>query len=57
MFAWIIENIATIAVGGVLALVLGLIVYKMIKDKRSGKSGCGCGCEHFALADKCHPKK
>ena len=31
-------------VGGVLAVVVGAIVFKMIRDKRSGKGGCSCNC-------------
>lgn len=57
MLVWLAENGATIAIGAVVAAVLGLVVYKMIKDKRNGRSGCGCGCANCALADKCHPKK
>lgn len=57
MLVWLAENGATIAIGAVVAAVLGLVVYKMIKDKRNGRSGCGCGCANCALADRCHPKK
>ena len=34
-------------VGGVLVITVGLILYKMIKDKKSDKSSCSCGgdCE------------
>ncbi len=28
----------------VLLAVVGSILYKMIKDKKSGKSACGCDC-------------
>ena len=34
---------ATAIVGGVLVITVGLILYKMIKDKKSGKSSCSCG--------------
>ena len=39
---------ATWIVGGVLAVVVGLIIWKMIHDKRAGKSACSCGgdCSH-----------
>ena len=38
---------ATAIVGGVLVITVSLILYKMIKDKKSGKSSCSCGgdCE------------
>ena len=35
---------ATWIVGGALALLVGAIVWKMIRDKRAGKGGCSCGC-------------
>ena len=46
MFAWIIKNIATIGVSLLLILLVAMIIRKMIKDKRKGKSSCGgnCGC-------------
>ena len=36
---------ATWIVGGVLLLIVGGIVWKMIRDKRAGK-GCGGDCSH-----------
>ncbi|MDD2970810.1 MAG: FeoB-associated Cys-rich membrane protein [Lachnospiraceae bacterium] len=34
----------TIIVGAALLVIVGLIVRKMIKDKKAGKSSCGCNC-------------
>lgn len=39
--------IAALAVG-----VLGIIAY-LIKEKRQGKSGCGCGCSGCPHANAC----
>ncbi len=38
---------ATAIVGGVLVITVGLIIFKMIRDKKKGKSSCSCGgdCE------------
>jgi len=36
---------ATYVVGGILALVVIAVIRKMIHDKKSGNSGCGCGCD------------
>ena len=36
----------TVIVGGVLAIIVGLMVWKMIKDKKAGKSSCGGDCAH-----------
>ncbi len=35
---------ATWIVGGVLALLVGAVIRKMIRDRRSGKSACGGDC-------------
>ena len=53
---WIIENGATIAVSAVLLAIVGLIVFKMVRDKRKGKGGCGCGCGGCAMSEYCHKK-
>lgn len=44
----------TLIVGLVVAAVLAAAAVKLIKDKRNGKSGCGCGCKNCAMAGKCH---
>ncbi len=54
---FITQNIGTIIVLAVLLAVLFLIVRKMKKDKKEGKTSCGCGCEGCALKDKCHTNK
>ena len=35
--------IGDIIVGGVLLVIVAAIVIKMIRDKKAGKSACGCG--------------
>lgn len=52
MFNWLIENWASLLVGGILLLVVVLLIKKVISDKKSGK-GCGCGCEKCALSSQC----
>jgi hypothetical protein len=55
MIAWISGNISTIIVCAVLIAVTALIIIKMIKDKKRGKSCCGCaGC---AMKDVCRDGK
>jgi hypothetical protein len=34
----------TVVVAGVLVLIVGLIIGKMIKDKKAGKHNCGGDC-------------
>ena len=56
---FITQNIGTIAVLAVLALIVASIVIKMRKDKKQGKGSCGCGCGGCAMKDACpsHNKK
>lgn len=54
MLSWIISNLATILVTVVLLAVVALVIVHMVKDKKNGKSSCGCGCSECAMRDKCH---
>ncbi len=56
MFTWITENLATILISAVLLLVVVLIIRKLVKDKKKGKSSCGCNCAHCAMSGSCHQK-
>ena len=49
-------NPGTFAVLAVLIIIVGLIFYKMIKDRKSGKSSCSCGgsCSGCGMAGSCH---
>ena len=53
MFSFISSHLGDILVLSVLALVVGVIIAKMIRDKKSGKSHCGCGCEGCANREYC----
>lgn len=46
--------IATIVISIILLCIVALIVRKMVKDKKNGKGGCGCGCEGCANSSMCH---
>ncbi len=56
MFAWIIENIATIIVSLILIAIVALIVVKLVSDKKKGKSSCGGNCSLCAGCSSCHKK-
>ena len=43
MFEWLAANLASVIVALVVLAVMGLIVWKLAKDKKSGKGGCSCG--------------
>lgn len=54
MIEYVVDNLGTIVVGAMVALVLGLIIAKMIKAKKAGKSGCGSCCSGCPSAGICH---
>lgn len=57
MFKWIAENISTILVFAALLLIAVLIIRSLVRNKKQGKSSCGCNCAHCAMAGQCHGKK
>ena len=54
MINWIMANIGTIVVALIVAGILAAIIVSIVKDKKAGKSTCGCGCENCAMKGKCH---
>lgn len=54
MIEFLISNLGTIVVALVLAIVVGLIICKMYRDKKQGKSSCGCNCASCPMANECH---
>ena len=58
MLLWLKANLATIAVSLVLVLIVALIIRKMIRDRRAGKSSCGGNCACCGLCGTCgRPEK
>ncbi len=50
--------VPTIIISVVLALIVGLIIYRLIRDTRSGHGGCaGCSYADTCAAAKLLPKK
>lgn len=45
MLEFLSENTATIVVFIILALIMFLVIRKMVKDKRAGRSSCSCGAK------------
>ena len=54
---WIINNIGTIFTLAVLTTAVILIIMYMRKNKRMGKTSCGCGCKNCAMRGTCHGQK
>lgn len=58
MIGWLADNASTIIVGLILLVIVIGIIRHIIKDKRRGKSSCGCGCSNCAMkGSSCHNKK
>lgn len=57
MLTWISENIATIIICVILLAVISAVIGKMVRDKKKGKSFCGCGCANCPMSGSCHSKK
>ncbi len=57
MLSWIIENIATIVIGFLLLVMIAAVVRGIVRNKKRGKSSCGCGCSRCAMAEYCHSEK
>lgn len=57
MLAWLTENIATMMICAVLIAVVAAIIIGMVRNKKKGKSSCGCGCADCPLNGSCHPEK
>lgn len=54
MLAWLTENLGTIVVALRLLAVVTAIIVSMIRDKKKGKSSCGCDCAHCGCCGSCH---
>lgn len=57
MAEFLSENLATIIVSLILASAIILVVRKLYKDKKAGKSSCGCNCSGCPSSSVCHSKK
>ena len=57
MIEWLADNASTIIVGLILLVIVIGIIRHIIKNKRLGKSSCGCNCAHCAMHGQCHGKQ
>lgn len=46
--------LSTTLIGLALAAIVAAVIAKMYKDKKQGKTSCGCGCENCPSAGLCH---
>lgn len=57
MFVFLRENLATIIVVLIIAVLVFFALFKLIKDKKRGKTSCGGNCAGCAMRNSCHDKK
>ena len=56
MLDWITANLATILITAfLLALCIGIVI-KSRRDRKKGKTSCGCGCSGCSMNGMCHPQ-
>lgn len=44
MLDFLAENWGSLLVGAAVLAVVLAVLWKMVRDKKQGKSSCGCGC-------------
>ncbi|MBP5262400.1 MAG: FeoB-associated Cys-rich membrane protein [Clostridiales bacterium] len=54
---WLSANWVSLLVIAVIIAAVILAVRSIIRDRRSGKGSCCCGCSGCAMADTCHKEK
>ncbi len=54
MIEWLAANWVNIIILAVVGGLIALAVIVLVKDKKAGKTSCGCNCANCAMAGKCH---
>ncbi len=57
MLQWIGANLGTILICLVLLAIITFIIVYLVRQKKQGKSSCGCNCAHCAMHGSCHNGK
>ena len=57
MLQFLSENIASFIAGAIVLAIVAAIVWKMVSDKKKGRSSCGAGCAQCPNSQFCHPRK
>ena len=57
MMEFLSEYGGTILVSVIVLAVVTAVVIKLLKDKKAGKSSCGCGCGNCPASKMCHKNK
>ena len=51
---FITNNIGTIVISILLLGIVSAIIIRTVRNKKHGKSSCGCGCSNCAMSELCH---
>lgn len=54
MIEFIVNNLGTIIVAMIIAVIVAIVISLMVRNRKAGKSSCGCGCGDCPLNGKCH---
>mgnify|MGYP000787565978 FL=1 len=57
MLQWFSANAGTLVLCILLLAVVALIVRSLLRQRKQGKSSCGCNCAHCAMHGECHGKQ
>ncbi len=53
MLTWLSANLINIVLITAIALITGLLIRSMIRDKKAGKSSCGGNCASCGVCSGC----
>ena len=56
MLQWLSQNLGTIIVSIILTLIVALVIFIMVRDKRAGKSTCSHSCGSCAMSAECQKR-
>ena len=57
MLNWITANLSTIVISAILLAIVTSISLHLIRQKKQGRSSCGCNFAHCAMHGECHGKQ
>ena len=57
MLQWVSANLTTIIICAVIILAVVLSMISIIRDKKKGRSSCGCSCAGCPMNGQCHTKQ
>ena len=57
MLTFLSQNLATILISLALFAVVALVIVHLVRNRRKGKSSCGCNCAGCPMPGACHAGK